>query len=120
MDHRPPGSSVHGILQQEYWSGPPCPPAGTLPDAGIEPGTLVSSALAGRFSTTTASIACVSFGGVQDGTLLISASPEQHQRLARSRGKEWLWHVTHCYPGRRVSVGEGEPGQRGRSGELGK
>ena len=26
MDCNPPGSSVHGILQQEYWSGLPCPP----------------------------------------------------------------------------------------------
>ena len=32
------GSSVHGILQQEYWSGLPCPSPGDLPDQGIEPG----------------------------------------------------------------------------------
>ena len=25
------------ILQQEYWSGLPCPPPGNLPDPGIEP-----------------------------------------------------------------------------------
>ena len=28
MDYSPPGSSVHGILRQEYWSGLPCPPPG--------------------------------------------------------------------------------------------
>ena len=35
-DCNPSGSSAHGILQQEYWSGLPCPPPGDLPDPGIE------------------------------------------------------------------------------------
>ena len=26
-----------GILQQEYWTGLPCPPPGDLPNPGIEP-----------------------------------------------------------------------------------
>ena len=47
MDCNPPGSSVHGILQQEYWSGLPCPPPGDLPDPGIKPMSLMSPALAG-------------------------------------------------------------------------
>ena len=47
MNYRPPGSSVHGILQQEYWSGPPCPPLGDLPDPRIELTSLTSLALAG-------------------------------------------------------------------------
>ena len=47
-----PGSSVCGILQQEYWSGLPCPPPGDLPIPGIEPSSLVSSAVAGGFFTT--------------------------------------------------------------------
>ena len=29
--------SVHGILQEEYWSGLLCPPPEDLPDPGIEP-----------------------------------------------------------------------------------
>ena len=37
--------------RQEYWSGLPCPPPGDLPDAGIEPASLTSPALAGRFFT---------------------------------------------------------------------
>ena len=37
MDGSPPGSSVHGLLQQECYSGLPCPPPGDLPDPGIEP-----------------------------------------------------------------------------------
>ena len=38
----------------EYWSGFPCPPPGELPSPGIEPLSLVSLALAGRFFTTSA------------------------------------------------------------------
>ena len=38
MDCSPPGSSVHGILRQEYWSGLPFPSPGCLPNPGIEPG----------------------------------------------------------------------------------
>ena len=35
---------------QEYYSGLPFSPPGALPDLGIEPASLVSSALAGGFS----------------------------------------------------------------------
>ena len=37
MDCKPPGFSVHGILQQEYWSGLPFPSPEDLPDPGIKP-----------------------------------------------------------------------------------
>ena len=41
--------------RQEYWSGLPCPPAGDLPDPGIDLGqSLLAPALAGGFFTTTA------------------------------------------------------------------
>ena len=43
-----------GILQTKIWSGLPCPPPGYLPNQGIEPMSLMSSALAGRFFTTSA------------------------------------------------------------------
>ena len=36
-DWSPPGSSPHGILQQEYWSGLPLPSPDELPSPGIEP-----------------------------------------------------------------------------------
>ena len=36
MDCSPQGSSV-GILQEEYWSGLPCPPPGGLPSPGTGP-----------------------------------------------------------------------------------
>ena len=42
-----------GFSRQEYWSGLPCPPpAGGLPDPGIEPASLPSPALAGRLFTS--------------------------------------------------------------------
>ena len=52
MDHSPPGTSVHGILQVGIWSGLPCPPPGDLPDPEIEPASLTSPVSAGRFITT--------------------------------------------------------------------
>ena len=41
--------------RQEYWRGLPCLSLGDLPDPGIEPASLVSPALAGGFSTASAS-----------------------------------------------------------------
>ena len=43
-----------GFSRQDYWSGLPCPPAGDLPDPGIEPLSLSAPALAGEFFTTSA------------------------------------------------------------------
>ena len=40
MDCSLPGSSVHGILSQEYWSGLPFPSPEDLPNPGIEPRSL--------------------------------------------------------------------------------
>ena len=37
MDSSLPGSAVHGIFGQEYWSGLPFPCPGDLPNPGIEP-----------------------------------------------------------------------------------
>ena len=62
MDYSPPSSSVQGILQAKYWSELPCPPPGDLPDPGIEPSSLNSPVLPGRFfttSTTWGALRCV-------------------------------------------------------------
>ena len=40
-----------GFSRQEYWSGLPWPSPGDLPDTGIEPLSLMSPALAGKFFT---------------------------------------------------------------------
>ena len=41
-----------GFSRKEYWGGLPCPSPGDLPDPGIEPTSLMSPALAGRFFTS--------------------------------------------------------------------
>ena len=43
-----------GFSTQEYWSELPCPPAGDLPDPGIDSRSLKSPALTGGFLTTSA------------------------------------------------------------------
>ena len=50
----PVDDTVHGLLRQEYWSGLPCPPPGNLPDPGVKSMFLVSTALTGGSSTTSA------------------------------------------------------------------
>ena len=45
MDCSLPVSSVHGILQQEYWSGLLCPSRGDLPDPGIKIPSLIYTCL---------------------------------------------------------------------------
>ena len=54
MNHSKPGSSVHGILRQEYWSGVPYPPTRDLPNPRTKPTSLLPPALAGRFFTNNA------------------------------------------------------------------
>ena len=51
MDCSPPGSSVHGILQARILEWVTMP-SSNRDDSGIEPESLASSALAGRFFTT--------------------------------------------------------------------
>ena len=48
----PPGSSVHGLSEQEQWSGLPFPSPGDPPDPGIEPTFPMSPALVGGFLPT--------------------------------------------------------------------
>ena len=45
-----------GFSRQEYWSGLQFPSPGDLPNPGIEPQSLTSPALAGRFFTTSATL----------------------------------------------------------------
>ena len=42
MDHSPPGSSVHRILQARILEWVACPPSGDLPILGIKPASHVS------------------------------------------------------------------------------
>ena len=52
-----------GFSRQEYWSGLPFPSSGDRPDARIEPMSLASAALAGRFFTTSATCGWSLFPG---------------------------------------------------------
>ena len=70
MDYSLPGSSVHGIFQGRILSELPFPSPRDLPDPEMEPTSLVSSALAGRFFTNWATrkalcLASVQFSSVQ-------------------------------------------------------
>ena len=47
-------ASIHRFSRQKYWNGLAFPSPGDLPDPGIEPGCLLSPALAGSFFTTSA------------------------------------------------------------------
>ena len=49
-----PMDCLWGFSRQEYWNGLPCPPPEDLPNPGIEPVSLTSPALEGRFFTTSA------------------------------------------------------------------
>ena len=53
-----PGSSVHGILQARILEWLLGFPPGDLPNPGIEPASLMSPALAGRFFTTSTTYCC--------------------------------------------------------------
>ena len=52
MDCSPSRSSVHGIFQTRILEWVACPSPGDLPDPGIEPASLMSPSLTGRFFTT--------------------------------------------------------------------
>ena len=54
LDCSPPGSSIHGILQARILEWVACPPLGNLSNLGMEPASLMSPELAGRFFTTSA------------------------------------------------------------------
>ena len=52
MDCSPPGSSVRGIFQAGILEWVAIPPLGDVPDPEVEPASLASRVLAGRFFTT--------------------------------------------------------------------
>ena len=80
MDYSPPDSSVHGILQTKIQEWVAMPSSKDLPV--IEPMSLMSSALAGRFFTTSATEEARSCGNIHNGKLL-------------SHKKELIWVCSH-------------------------
>ena len=53
MGYNLPGSCVHGIFREEYWSRLPCPPSGESSHSGIKRTSLMSFVRSGRVFTTT-------------------------------------------------------------------
>ena len=49
VDHSLSGSSAHGNSPGEFWSGLPFPSPADLPDPGIQPASLTSTAGTGTF-----------------------------------------------------------------------
>ena len=75
------GSSM-GFSRQEYWSELPFSSPGDLPDTDIEPTSLESPALAGRFFTTSATweAQCNRAGGLSEEVIKEGLSGRCHRR----------------------------------------
>ena len=70
-----------GFSRQEYWSGLPCLSLGDLPDPGVEPASLMSPALAGRFFITNVTWEVLEEDGslaIQLGSLERRGPPQPH------------------------------------------
>ena len=81
MDCSPPGSSVHGISKQEYWSGLPFSTPGDLPNPGIQLASLKSPAFADRFFTTSATWEAIYLFWTKD-------TKRQKKKIAQLKGLE--------------------------------
>ena len=80
-----------GFSRHKYQSGWPCPPPGDLPDPGIEPSSLMSSALAGGFFTTSTTWeAYIYIYMYLDPE---SPSPSSH---TQNRDSFWIWLSFSC------------------------
>ena len=79
-----------GFTRQEYWSGFPCPPPVDLPNLGIEPASLMSPALAGRFFTTS-TFWETPYLGMDDGICVFPevVSPSASWACTFSRIESW-------------------------------
>ena len=107
----PQGPPSMGFSRQEYWSGLPFPPPGDLHDPGIEPTSLASLALAGRFLTTSATWEAKDVSRRCQASLCWdscficelryprscvhagSLPPRPEPGLGRGRGSAWVWQA---------------------------
>ena len=79
-----------GFSRQEYWSGLPRPPPGDLPDPGMEPTSLMSPVLAGRFFTT---------GITRRRGLHINKATVIHTTKHSHAYDFNIWEECHCFQG---------------------
>ena len=84
MDHSPPQAPLSmGFSRQKHWSGLPFPSPGDRRIPRIEPASLMSPALAGRFFTTSATWeAKFMFIHVSDEGLVLQQSTAQEGRVS--------------------------------------
>ena len=130
------------VLWQEYWSRLPCSHPGNLPDPGMEPMSLTSSAFGGGFSTTSATWSPLSWSGccsfhreallegiLQRLDLTLLHDPREgalsywHHREHLYPEGPALWAALMEYAGviTKVVLGPGEDGNKTRGEwELGK
>ena len=79
-----------GFFRQEYWSGLPCPPPGDLPNPGIEPVSLMSPDLAGRFFITSATWEALWYISVRDWPSVLWVL--ERIRMRQVGYKDRLWN----------------------------
>ena len=81
-----------GFSRQEYWSGLPFPSPGNLSDSGIEPESLMSPALTGRFFATSATMLLLLLSCISRVRLRATPWMAAHQAplsLGSSRQEYW-------------------------------
>ena len=77
-----------GFSGQEYWSGLPCPPPGDLPNPRIKPTSLMSSALASGFFTTSA---------IWEAPIISYQSLKNHWKIAFSLFSSLYFSSSFCF-----------------------
>ena len=92
MSCSPPGYSVHGISQQEYWSWLSILPQGDLPDPEIEVMSVTSPSLAGGLFTTSITLE----GPKRKESLVIKKTKWLCHFLPNSWGKRYWFIFFQC------------------------
>ena len=91
-----------GFSWQEYCSGLPYPPPGDLPNPGIEPMSLTSGALAGRFFTTSTTREAP----VQETGLQFLGQEDPRENRITTHSSILAWEIPRTEePGRLQSTG---------------
>ena len=88
-----------GTSRQEYWSRLPCPPPGDLHIPGIKPASFMCPALAGGFSTTSATWEALSWYAAAAKSSVVSDSAWP------GRQKPTRLHCPWDSPGKNTGVG---------------
>ena len=94
VTHQPPLPLE--FSRQEYWSGLPFPTPGDLPNPGIEPTSLASPELAGKFFTTEPP-GKPQLGGMRRGHLLSPSSADVSLLMFKKTGPRTWKRILFCF-----------------------